>query len=210
MQNTFPNDASQFPSDVSNTGNFNSSVPIGSFAAKTKGKKPRSREATSREATSRVSDADLAHYMQLFEQASKGKTYMPPEATPPGFVGMWVRTAVQQKTCYGNVENRMKAGWLPPSSDKYPKIGFLNVYGDVTDDKGVLTRPGLLWMLRPIEIHELEMRCKQKKVNDAARYKDAQRQLGVEGGFMTARQNLQTVTFTDNAQAQYIAGLFGK
>ena len=118
------------------------SVPIGALAQKTMGRQPRSREASSREAMSRANDVDLAHFEKIFEMEQRGKTFMPPEATPPGYTGMWVRTAVQGKTNYGNVESRMRLGWIPPSSDKFPKVGFVNVYGDITDDRSTMNVQG--------------------------------------------------------------------
>lgn len=201
MEHSFPKDEKL---DVQNA-----SVPIGSFEKKTRNRQPRSREASSREATSRTSQIDLAHFEQLFEMQERGKTYMPPEATPAGYTGMWVRTAVQGKTQYGNVESRMRLGWVPPTSDKFPKVGFMNVYGDITDDKGTLERPGLLWMVRPLEIHELETKVKQRRLNESRHFVEASRKIGVDGGFVTGRQSGQTVTFSGDAQAQYVASMFG-
>lgn len=189
----------------------NSSVPIGSFAEKTKGRQPRSREATSREATSRMNQEDLSHFEKIFEIEQHGRTYMSKDATPPGYAGMWVRTAIYGNTDHSNVAHMMRKGWLPPSSDKFPKEAFQNVYGDVTDEKGLLERPGLLWMVRPQEIHDLEMKVQNRRLSESRHFIEASRKVsGMDGGFVTGRGSSgQTVTFSDNPQAQYVASMFG-
>ena len=188
-----------------------SSVPIGSFAEKTKGRQPRSREATSREATSRVNQEDLSHFEKIFEIEQHGRTYMSKDATPPGFAGMWVRTAIYGNTDHSNVAHMMRKGWLPPTSDKFPKEAFQNTYGDITDEKGLLERPGLLWMVRPQEIHDLEMKVQNRRLNESRHFIEASRKVsGMDGGFVTGRGSSgQTVTFSDNPQAQYVASMFG-
>lgn len=188
-----------------------SSVPIGSFAEKTKGRQPRSREASSREATSRVSQEDLAYFEKVFEMEQHGRTYMSPDATPPGFVGMWVRTSIYGNTDHSNVRSMEGKGWIAPSSSRYPKEAFLNTYGDITDDKGVLERPGLLWMLRPKEVDDLQKDVERRKLNQSRHFIEASRKVsGLDGGFVTGRgANGQTVTFSENAQAQFVASMFG-
>jgi hypothetical protein len=189
----------------------NSSVPIGSFAEKTKGRQPRSREATSREATSRLNQEDLSHFEKIFEIEQHGRTYMSKDATPPGYAGMWVRTAIYGNTDHSNVAHMMRKGWLPPTSDKFPKEAFQNTYGDITDEKGLLERPGLLWMVRPQEIHDLEMKVQNRRLNESRHFIEASRKVsGMDGGFVTGRGSSgQTVTFSDNPQAQYVASMFG-
>lgn len=196
-----------FPDEAVNIQS--SSVPIGSLAKKTAGRQPRSREASSREATSRTKQIDLSHYEKIFEMEQRGRTYMPPEATPPGYAGMWVRTAIYGKTDFNNTQPMMAKGWIPPTADNYPKVGYMNVYGDITDDKSILERPGLLWMVRPLEIHNLEQQYHNKKLNEQRHFIEASRKIGVDHGFVTGRQNGQTVTFTDDPQAQHVASMFG-
>lgn len=187
-----------------------SSVPVGAFAQKTRGRQPRSREASSREAMSRTNEIDLAHFEKIFKMEQQGSTYMSPDAVPPGYTGMWVRTSVYGNTDHSNVSRMMYKGWIPPSSDNFPKESFLNTFGDITDDKGILERPGLVWMLRPLSVHNLEMKVQQEKLNASRNYIEAARKIGIDGGFVTGRGNFgQNVTFTGDAQAQYVASMFG-
>jgi hypothetical protein len=188
-----------------------SSVPIGSFAEKTKGRQPRSRESSTQEAMSRVNQEDLNHFEKIFEIEQHGRTYMSKDATPPGFAGMWVRTAIYGNTDHSNVAHMMRKGWIAPSSEKYPREAFLNTYGDITDEKGILERPGLIWMLRPIEIDNLEKQVHERRLNNSRHFIEASRLVGsIDGGFVTGRgTNGQTVTFSENPQAQYVASMFG-
>ena len=64
-------------------------------------------------------------------------------------------------------------------------------------------------MVRPIEVHELEMKIKKRKLDDSRHFIEASRKVGVDGGFVTGRQNGQTVTFSGDPQAQYVASMFG-
>ncbi len=188
-----------------------SSIPIGSLAKKTKGKMPRNRDAHSREATSRENQEDMAHFKRVFEMQNKGKTFMPKEATPEGFVGMWVRKSVYGKDQFDNTQKRINEGWFPATSDKCPKVGFMNVYGDLIEDRSLLERNGLVWMVRPQWIHDMEMEYKKKKIDDTERFREAARVGFGNGGFATGRgTNGQTVTFASDAQAQYIAGMFNQ
>ena len=185
-----------------------SSLPIGKLAKKTKGRQPRTREASTREAMSRDTEVDFAKFDRMFELHQFGPLYMPPEATPKGWVGMWVRTGVRGKRDYSNVQERIRFGWVPPSSGRYPSFGFENVYGDVVDDQAYLERPGLIWMLRPEELHKREQAIKQRKVEQANHFNEAARKMGatgVEGGYVTGRNNGQQVTFSSDPRVQYLS-----
>lgn len=188
----------------------NNSAPVNAFAKPAKLKVSRTRENETRDMETRITDEEMAHYAEVFAMRSAGTTYMPPEATPPGYVGMWVRTGCRGRADSSNVHERERLGWLAPSSSKFPRMAMKNIYGDITDDQNVLHRRGLMWMLRPKAIHDLEMSTRQLKKDMAALYVQSARKMGTEGSFMTGRHNGQTVTFSDDPKAQYIASLFGR
>jgi hypothetical protein len=167
------------------------------------------RASQSREATSQTTQIDFSHFDKIFEMNNKGKTYMPEEATPPGYVGMWVRESVYGNSDYSNVNHRIRFGWLPPESSSYPKLGFVDIYGEQHEDSGLVRRGGLVWMLRPKELHDREMEYVNKKLKSSQHFTESSRRIGVEGGFVTGRgNNGQTVTFGSDAKSQYIAALF--
>ncbi len=167
------------------------------------------RASQTREATSHTAQIDFSHFDRIFEMNNRGKTYMPEEATPPGYVGMWVRESVYGNSDFSNVNHRIRFGWLPPEASNYPKLGFVDIYGEHHEDSGLVRRGGLVWMLRPKELHDREMAYVNKRLRSSQHFTESSRRIGVEGGFVTGRgQNGQTVTFTSDPKSQYIASLF--
>jgi hypothetical protein len=167
------------------------------------------RASQSREATSQEAQIDFSHFDRIFEMNYKGKTFMPPEATPPGYVGMWVRESVYGNSDYSNVNHRIRYGWIAPEAANYPKLGFVDIYGERHEDSGLVRRGGLVWMLRPEALHNREMEYEKRKLRSSQHFTESSRRIGVEGGFVTGRgNNGQTVTFGADAKSQYIASMF--
>ncbi len=176
--------------------------------------KPAKRQVRGREKSARATEEreqSVDFYKRLFDMEQNGKLNVPTQVLGDKWVGKWVRENVRGHHDGSNVSDHLVKGWIPPSASMYPKQAFEDYWGDSVDTEALLRRGGLVYMVRDKAVHDLEMKARQRRVDDKTHFNEASRRIGVEGGFVTGRgTNGQTVTFSNDPKATYIASMFGR
>lgn len=150
-----------------------SSLPLDGLKEKTKGFRPRTRTANTREASMR-SQKYIDYYTNSAIESHKGKTHMPPELIPEGYVFMWARESTRGRPDHNNLmELQNKHGWEFASADQIPSKAYFDDHGNVDDSSGRVRIPGLVGMIRRKEIHEAQLRFFEK-MRDSQRRMQAQ------------------------------------
>jgi hypothetical protein len=156
-----------------------SSVPLDGLREETRDFQPRSREPFSRESDAR-SDRFINYYEQTVSEAHKGKTHMPQELVPEGYVFMWARESCKGRPDHGNLsELETRHGWEYATASQFPTKAYYDDNGDVQDSNSRVRCGGLIGMIRRKEIHEAQLKQFERLRNSQARF---QQQLRTRDG----------------------------
>jgi hypothetical protein len=137
---------------------YTSSIPLDGMKEETAGFQPRSREPFTREADMR-SQRFIDYYSQSVIEAHLGKTHMPPELIPEGYVFMWARESCKGRPDHGNLsELETRHGWEYASAEQFPTKAYYDDNGDVQDSSSRVRCGGLIGMIRKKEIHNAQLK----------------------------------------------------
>ena len=101
---------------------------------------------------------------------------MPPETYPEGYTFMWARSSVRQYDEKKNLANLEANGWEYVTGDMMPELAYQDAHSHgVGDNNDLVTLPGLVGMIRLVEIHNAELREFAKERDRASQMKDTLR-----------------------------------
>lgn len=149
-----------------------SSIPLDGLRQETAGFQPRSREPFTREADMRT-QRFIDFYEQTVSEAHKGKTHMPPELVPEGYVFMWARESTKGRPDHGNLSNlETQHGWEFATAGQFPTKAYYDDNGDVLDSSSRVRCGGLIGMIRRKEIHNAQLKQFERLRNSQQRFQD--------------------------------------
>lgn len=137
---------------------YESSIPIDGFREQTADFAPRSRDPFTRESSSRT-QRFVDYYEQSYVESFKGKTHMPPELVPEGYVFMWARESCKGHPDHGNLSNlETQHGWEYATAEQFPTKAYYDDHGNISDSSSRVRCGGLIGMIRPKEIHNAQLK----------------------------------------------------
>ncbi len=146
-----------------------SSLPIDGLTEETAGFQPRSREPFTREADMRT-ERFVNYYEQTVAEAHKGKTHMPPELIPEGYVFMWARESCKGRPDHGNLSDlETRHGWEYATASQFPTKAYYDDNGNIEDSNSRVRCGGLIGMIRKKEIHEAQLKQLERLRNSQSR-----------------------------------------
>ena len=146
-----------------------SSLPIDGLTKETAGFQPRSREPFTRESDMRT-DRFVNYYEQTVAEAHKGKTHMPEELIPDGYVFMWARESCKGRPDHGNLSDlETRHGWEYATASQFPTKAYYDDNGDIQDSSSRVRCGGLIGMIRKKEIHEAQLKQLSRLRNTQSR-----------------------------------------
>ncbi len=145
------------------------SIPLDGLREETRGFQPRSREPFTRESDARA-DRFISYYEQTVSEAHKGKTHMPEELIPEGYVFMWARESCKGRPDHGNLsELETRHGWEYATASQFPTKAYYDDQGNVEDSSSRVRCGGLIGMIRKKSIHEAQMKQFARLRNNQSR-----------------------------------------
>ena len=138
---------------------YEASVPVNEELKKdTQGLQPRAREPFERVASERAKKY-IDYYSLSHLTMHKGKTHIPKEWIPEGYVGMWARESCRGRPDSNNLQELENVhGWEPLPAEMCPQLSYYDDTGTIDDGATKVRRGGLLLMIREEAIHQAQLK----------------------------------------------------
>lgn len=188
-----------------------SSLPIEGLQKQTKGLQPRSREASSRESMKRTTSYDIEHFKRRFMRNNIAKTYIDPEIIPEGLATLWARKFVTGMPDSTNIRELEANGWRFAEPSEFPSLSYLDDTKALTDDSGRVSNNEFYLMVRPKEIHDLQISIGQQKANKKMNFSKGVQSMGSDihpmgqQGNVMGYNNVTTTSQSEKMSSQHFA-----